>query len=96
MTTNPFVKAVSKATGIEKNTVSAVLDGTIKYIVSELTKGRRVKAVGLGTFYVKHRAEKKARNIKKNTIVVIPEHDAPLLKFDKQIVDALSKASPNK
>ena len=36
-----------------------------------------------GSFIVKHRAEKVARNINKNISVVVPAHDVPAFKPSK-------------
>lgn len=35
---------------------------------------------GLGSFILKHRAEKTARNISKNTTVIVPAHNIPFFK----------------
>ncbi len=44
---------------------------------------------GFGTFQVKERAEKTARNISKNTTIVIPAHNIPFFKpsaeFKKEV-----------
>jgi DNA-binding protein HU-beta len=41
---------------------------------------------GFGSFIVKHRAEKTARNISKNTTIVIAAHDFPSFKPAKSFV----------
>ncbi|NDW09742.1 hypothetical protein D0T56_08775 [Dysgonomonas sp. 520] len=38
---------------------------------------------GFGNFVVKHKAEKKARNINTNTQVIVPAHRAPAFKASK-------------
>lgn len=46
---------------------------------------------GFGTFGLKHRAEKTARNISKNTTLVVPAHDLPHFKPCKEFVQAMTK-----
>ena len=43
-------------------------------------KGDNVYLRGFGSFIVKKRAEKTARNISKNTTIIIPEHFIPAFK----------------
>lgn len=41
---------------------------------------------GFGTFTIKHRAQKTARNISKNTTMVIAAHDFPAFKPAKSFI----------
>lgn len=68
------------ATGIECMTVLAVVDGFMEQVRNSLAAGENVYLRGFGTFGLKHRAEKKARNISKNTTLVVPAHDIPTFK----------------
>ena len=49
---------------------------------------------GFGSFIVKHRAEKKARNIHKNTTLTVEAHDLPSFKPAKSFVDSMKKNNP--
>ena len=80
MTKAEIVKEVSKSTGIEATTVSAVVDGFMKAVKGSMTKGENVYLRGFGTFEVKTRKSKTGRNITKNTTVIIPEHKVPAFK----------------
>ncbi len=55
----------------------------MEQVRNSLTNGENVYLRGFGTFYRKHRAEKKAHNISKNTTVVVPAHDVPAFKPSK-------------
>lgn len=46
---------------------------------------------GFGSFILKHRAEKTARNISQNTTIIIPAHNIPAFKFAKEFVKEVSK-----
>lgn len=83
MTKQELVSAAAQQTGVEKATVSAVMEAFMEQIRNSLTNGENVYLRGFGTFYRKHRAEKKARNITKNTTIVVPAHDVPAFKPSK-------------
>lgn len=80
MTKAEIVREVSKSTGIEATTVSAVVEGFMEAVKGSLAKDNNVYLRGFGTFEVKTRAAKTARNITKNTTLVIPEHKVPAFK----------------
>ena len=80
MTKFEIVKEVSKSTGIEATMVQAVVEGFMTAVKGTLAKGENVYLRGFGTFEVKTRKAKTARNITKNTTVIIPEHKAPSFK----------------
>ena len=80
MTKAEIVKEVSKSTGIENATVSAVVEGFMEAGKGSLAKENNVYLRGFGTFEVKTRKAKTGRNITKNTTVIIPEHKVPTFK----------------
>jgi len=80
MTKAEIVKQVAAATGIESATVSAVIEDFMEQVRNSLIAGENVYLRGFGTFNRKHRAEKKARNIAKNTTIIVPAHDIPAFK----------------
>ena len=80
MTKADIVNEVAKATGIEKTTVQTVLEASMDSIKDSLAKGQPVYLRGFGSFIIKHRAEKAARNITRNTTITIPEHNIPAFK----------------
>lgn len=56
--------------------------------------GRKEEAVylrGFGSFIIKHRAEKTARNITKNTTLIVPAHNIPAFKPAKEFIKEVSK-----
>ena len=80
MTKFEIVKEVSRNTGIEATTVQAVVEGFMEAEKGSMSKGQNIYLRGFGTFEVKTRAAKTARNITKNTTVIIPEHKVPTFK----------------
>lgn len=49
-------------------------------VKGSLAKGNNVYLRGFGSFIVKRRAQKTARNISKSTTIIIPEHNIPAFK----------------
>lgn len=80
MTKADVVNQISENTGIEKATVKNALDAFMETVKDSLAGGNNVYLRGFGSFVVKKRAEKLARNISKNTTVVVPEHFVPSFK----------------
>lgn len=80
MTKADIIKDVSKATGVEKVIVQQVVESFMENVKGALTHKENVYLRGFGTFLIKRRAQKLARNISKNTTVIIPAHDIPAFK----------------
>lgn len=86
MTKAEIVNEVAQATGIEKVYVQAVVESTMECIKASIIKGNPVYLRGFGSFIIKHRAQKAARNITKQTTLTIPAHDIPAFKPSKAFV----------
>ena len=87
MTKAEIVKAIADESGIEKTQVLAVVEAFMEVVKKSLVAGEPVYLRGFGSFIIKHRAEKAARNITKNTTMTIPAHDIPAFKPAKCFVD---------
>ena len=80
MTKADIVSEIAKSTGVEKVQVQAIVEAFIDSIKTSLTNKNNVYLRGFGSFIVKKRAKKVARNISKNTTITIPEHNIPAFK----------------
>ena len=58
----------------EGRTISVIVEEFMKGVRKNVAKGEPVYLRGFGSFVTKTRAAKVARNISKNTTVVVPEH----------------------
>ena len=67
-----------------KNVVMETIKGS-------LIQGEPVYLRGFGTFGIKHRAAKPARNITANTTILIPEKDVPSFKPSKEFTASVKK-----
>ena len=87
MTKADIVNEISKNTGIEKVTVQKTVEAFMETVKDSLVDGNNVYLRGFGSFIVKQRAEKTARNISKNTTIIIPAHNIPAFKPAKTFVN---------
>ena len=92
MTKADIINEISSNTGISKKDVTAVVEGFMESIkTSLLAEKQNVYLRGFGSFIIKHRAAKTARNISKNTTITIPAHDFPALKPAKTFIEDMKK-----
>jgi len=86
MTKQDIVNEISQRTGIEKVSVMKTIEALMETIKTNMVKDKNIYLRGFGTFEVKKRAQKTARNISKNTTVIIPAHFIPKFKPAKEFV----------
>ena len=86
MTKAEIVADIANKTGIEKVAVQATVEAFMETVKDSLVEGKNVYLRGFGSFVVKQRAEKTARNISKNTTIIIPAHNIPSFKPAKTFV----------
>ena len=91
MTKADIVSEISKSTGIDKNTVLTSVESFMSVIKNSLSSGENVYLRGFGSFVIKTRAQKTARNISKNTTIIIPEHNIPSFKPAKVFLNSVNK-----
>ena len=89
MTKADIVSNISDQLGIDKTDVQATIEKFMHEIKDSLEKGENVYLRGFGSFIIKKRAEKTARNIKKNTTIKIPAHNIPAFKPSKFFIDGV-------
>jgi len=87
MTKQDLVSEISKSTGIEKVTVMKTIEALMDTVKTSMASNKNVYLRGFGTFLVKKRAKKTARNISKNTTIIIPEHFVPIFKPAKEFMN---------
>lgn len=80
MTKADIVSEIAKCTGVEKMQVQTIVEAFMESVKDSLIQNNNVYLRGFGSFIVKKRAKKVARNISKNTTITIPEHNIPAFK----------------
>ena len=89
MTKADIVNEISQKTGIEKATVLATVEAFMETVKDSLAGGNEVFLRGFGSFLLKKRATKTARNISKKTTIIIPEHHIPAFKPAKVFLQSI-------
>jgi DNA-binding protein HU-beta len=89
MTKADIVNEIAKNTGIDKVTVLTTVEAFMETVKDSLSKNDNVYLRGFGSFIIKQRAEKTARNISKNTTIIIPAHNSPSFKPAKTFVSVV-------
>lgn len=87
MTKADLVNLISAQTGTEKVLVKTIIESFTENVKEAMANNKNVYLRGFGSFLVVKKAKKTARNIRKNTSVVIPAHYAPKFKPVKSFVE---------
>lgn len=91
MTKAELVSAVALKTGFAKNDIAQIVDAAMVSIEENMAEGENVYLRGFGSFIVKTRKQKVARNILKKTSLIVEEHDVPAFKPSKEFINKLKK-----
>lgn len=91
MTKADIVTEITKKTGVDKVTALTVVEAFMESVKENMIEGNNVYLRGFGSFILKKRAEKTARNISKHTTLVVPEHNIPAFKPAKVFSEAVAE-----
>ena len=92
MTKSDIIKEVAEGTGLTKVEIEAVLEGVILSISDSLRRGERVDIRGFGSFIVKQRAARDARNPATREIIKLHERFIPAFKVSKILKEVVNKS----
>lgn len=92
MTKADVVNQIVEKTGADRAVVSDTIESFFDVMKDSMTKGENVYFRGFGSFILKKRAKKIARNITKNTAMVIEAHYIPKFKPAKTFADKVKKS----
>jgi DNA-binding protein HU-beta len=92
MTKAEIITEISTKTGIDKLQVQESVESFFKVVKNNMIEGKNVYFRGFGSFILKKRAKKIARNISKNTAMVIDEHYIPAFKPAKSFTEKIKKS----
>ena len=92
MTKSDIIKEVAEGTGLTKVEIEAVLEGIILSVSESLKRGERVDLRGFGSFIVKHRVARDARNPATREIVKLQERFVPIFKVSKILKEDVNKS----
>ena len=89
MTKADIINKIVEDTGLPKKDVAITVESFMEEHRQSLINKENVYLRGFGSFIIKHRAQKTARNISKNTTIVIEAHDMPAFKPAKSFVEKM-------
>ena len=89
MTKADVISQIAEKTGIDKADVTTTVETLFAVVKDSMAEGENIYVRGFGSFVNKKRAKKIARNISKNTAIVIDEHYVPNFKPSKVFVEQI-------
>lgn len=89
MTKAEVISEIVEKTGVNKEDVQNTVEAFFKVIQKSMENGENIYVRGFGSFINKKRAKKVARNISKNTAIIIDAHYVPSFKPSKAFVERI-------
>lgn len=96
MTKADIVDKVAGGTGLTKLETEAIIEGFFKTVIEALKQGRGIEIRGFGSYKVKKKNARQARNPKTGEQVFVPEHYVPTFKFSKDFKEMVDKGMKEK
>lgn len=90
MNKSDLVDAVAAATDSGRSAAAASVDAVLDSITSALKSGEKVSLTGFGTFEVRNRAARTARNPQTGATIQVKASKAPAFKAGKGLKDAVN------
>ena len=91
MNKSELVNAIAAAEGIEKKCAEKAVNAVFAAISDALAAGDKVQLIGFGTFEVRARAAKTARNPKTGAPVKVPATKVPVFKAGSALKAKVAK-----
>lgn len=91
MTKAEFVKKVAERAGVGKKKTEAVINAFMEVVAETLKEGEKVYLRGFGTFLMKKRSARTARNPKTGKVIKVPPKLVPAFKPGKSLKEATEK-----
>jgi DNA-binding protein HU-beta len=86
------ISEIAEKTGVDKADVATTVEAFFNVIKESMSNGENIYVRGFGSFVNKKRARKVARNISKNTALIIDEHYIPSFKPSKTFLEKIKSS----
>jgi len=86
------IAQIAEKTGIDKADVSHSIEAFFNIVKSSMSTGQNIYIRGFGSFVNKKRKKKIARNISRNTAIIIEEHYIPSFKPAKIFINKIKNS----
>ncbi len=90
MTKADIVDRVAAGTGLTKLETEAIIEGFFKTVIESLKDGKGIEIRGFGSYRVKKKNSRQARNPKTGQQVFVPEHYVPTFKFSREFKEMVN------
>ena len=90
MTKADIVKEIANKTGIDSKVVLQTIEAFMTIVKEQMANEENIYLRGFGSFIIRQRAAKTARNISRNTTLIIPAHNIPAFKPAKSFIAKVS------
>jgi nucleoid DNA-binding protein len=98
MTKADLVEQIAVKTGVSRNHTAVIVDGFLDAVCRALSEGRHLEIRGFGTFKVRERRARRARNPRSGSEVMVPAKLVPVFKPSRelkaQVVDGVEVETP--
>ncbi len=91
MTKADIVEKVASGTGLTKLETEAIIEGFLNTVILSLRDGEGIEIRGFGSYKVKKKNARYARNPRTGEKVYVPEHYVPTFKFSKDFKSAVDR-----
>ena len=94
MTKAELVEQVSGQTGVSKHHAAIIVDGLLDAVCRALSEGKHLEIRGFGTFKVRERRSRRARNPRSGTEVLVPAKLVPVFKPSRELKAVVLESVP--
>jgi len=92
MTKAEIVENIAGRTGLTKKEVAEVVDNFLACVSKGLTEGKHYEIRGFGTFKVKERKSRMARNPRTGEAVPVPDRKVPVFKVSRELKELVAQS----
>lgn len=96
MTKADIVEKVAAGTGLTKLETEAIIEGFLNTVIQSLRDGNGIEIRGFGSYRVKKKNARFARNPRTGEKVYVEEHFVPVFKFSKDFKAIVDKGMKQK
>lgn len=96
MTKADLVEQVAEKTGLTRTDVAAAVDNLLEAVKKSLENGKNIEIRGFGTFKIKQRKARKARNPRTGQEVPVPDRKIPVFKPSNEFKTMVMNSEANR
>jgi DNA-binding protein HU-beta len=93
MTKAEIVEQVAVGTGLTRIETEAVIEGFMDTVIEALSNGNRIEIRGFGSFRVKKKNGRVARNPRTGESVSVEDHFVPVFKFSRDFKEKVNQGN---